>query len=298
MQLVLFFIPNNVLAEEGSIKVTATIAHYADYLSNILPKNFSIKSLIGTGVDPHLYKMSKNDLKQLLDSDLIIFNGLHLEGRMVEVSDKLKDSGKRVIKVGESIDQKELISKSDQTLAYDPHIWMDPILFKQSLLVLSEKIIEIYPEHKEQILLNQKKYFSDYDTRLNGLFNKLSSIPENNRYLITAHDAFGYFGKRFKFNVIGVQGISTESEAGISRIREIIDIIIKNNIKTIFAETSVSDKSLKAIIEGAAARGYQVRIGETLYSDSLGPVNSTAHSYIGMIEHNFNSIIQGLSSNE
>ncbi len=254
-------------------------------------KSINITALLGPNSDPHLAKGSKNDLKLLFDADLIISNGLHLEGKLADVLHKFgKD--KNHIKLSEAVPDSLLIKNENIN---DPHIWHNVKVWKMSLRYALQQIVD--SKILDTTDFSEKK--SNYLNRLDSLHRTtqdvFKQIPTNKRYLITSHDAFKYFGKAYGINVIGVQGVSTLSQTSIKRRAELTDFIIENKITYIFPETSTKDNYVHAIIEDCSAKGHVLKIGQKLYSDALGGKSSNADTYINMIEHNVNIITTALN---
>jgi manganese/zinc/iron transport system substrate-binding protein len=221
---------------------------------------------------------------------VVFYNGLHLEGRMLDAIERLKVAGKRVIGIGGLLPKEDLISPDRSGLSYDPHIWMDPVLWKKSAEIVKVKLSEIYPEMSLVYKKNLDLYIIELDHLDSYIKTTISSIPTNSRILITAHDAFSYFGKRYGLRVLGIQGISTESESGLKEIEELVSTIIKEKIPAIFYETTVSEKSISALMEGVNKSGGSVRIAGSLFSDAMGEVKTYRGTYIGMIDHNVTEI--------
>jgi manganese/zinc/iron transport system substrate-binding protein len=240
------------------------------------------------GVDPHLYQPTAADVRKVLAADLVFASGLNLEGRMTDVFERSRTMGKNVVLVTDRIQDEVFIESADYPGQPDPHVWHDVSLWATGIPVVVEALSKSDPEgasfYAERAAL--------YEDHLNGLDGYvtwvMSSIPMDQRVLITAHDAFGYFGQAYGIEVRGVQGITTESEAGIKDINELVDFIVANGITAVFIEASVNDRNVRALIEGARERGHEVVIGGTLYSDSMGAPGAWEGTYVGMIEHNVN----------
>lgn len=274
------------------IQIVTTTGIIADCISEIVGEQAEVISLMGPGVDPHLYKASQGDITKLSSADIIIYNGLHLEGKMANM---LENYGKQktVLAVGSYVKPDLLKKVDDNSDLVDPHIWFDPQIWSQGLEGIAKEMSKI--EGLESSFANCKKYIDLIDSSSNRASTLLdTTLNQSQRILITSHDAFEYFGDVFQFKVRGLQGISTAAEYGAKDVKQLIDFIISNNVKAVFVETSVSDKNLKAVLEGARARGYDLRIGGTLYSDALGAEGTKAASYIGMLESNVSTISKGL----
>ena len=283
----------NEKTTEGLTIVTTT-AHIGDLVRNVAGNKATVVSLMGAGVDPHLYKASLSDLKQLQSADLIFYNGLHLEGKMGEVFHKLSRT-KNVIAISDGIPKDSLLLVDAQNHIPDPHIWFDVILWEYCLEEVYKTLASIDPNNKTFYKENALKYKSELD-KLNGIIKtRYESIPQNERLLVTAHDAFGYYGRRYKLEVIGLQGISTLSEYGLNEITTLSKMLVKRKVKAVFIETSVSEKAIQSVIEGCKQKGHLVKIGGSLYSDALGARDTPEGTYIGMQKFNLGLIANGLS---
>jgi len=287
---VLFGCSSENVEENGKIQVVATISQIGEPLSVIGGDRVEVKSLMGPSIDPHLYQATQSDIQTLNRADLIFYNGLNLEANMVEIFEQIGKT-KPVLAIGETIDESDLLK--DETGAVDPHIWFDIDLWKQALAAAVEELKAYSPDDAEYFEENKQKYFAELD-KLKKEAAKLAEIPEQKRVLVTAHDAFGYFGRMHQVKVVGLQGLSTDSEIGVSDIHETIEIIKQYNVPAIFVESSVNDSSIKAVIEGASKEGVNVRLGGELYSDAMGEPGTEEGTYIGMYRHNVNTIYEAL----
>jgi len=282
-----------VMSEEGDLNIVATTSMIADTARSIGQGYVKVNGLMGPGIDPHSYRHTRNDIVSMTKADLTLRHGLDLEAQMEEFFSNL--SKKRpVVAVANTISTKKLMDYPGQTGRYDPHVWMDPMLWALVADQIALALAKIKPEKKNEF----QKNVSDYKSKLVGLneYAKivLDSVPAKSRVLVTAHDAFGYFGTTYGFEVIGVQGISTNSEAGLYRIKEIVDILVERNISAVFVESSVSDRNMRALIEGANAQGHRVSLGGELYSDAMGSAGTYEGTYIGMLDHNITTIARAL----
>lgn len=281
-------------SEKGSdqrLRVVTTTGMIADAVTNITGDQAEVISLMGPGVDPHLYKATQGDLQKLTDADIIFYNGLHLEGKMGEVLEKLSRT-KTVVAVGGSIEETRLRSVAQGV--HDPHIWFNVDLWKEAVKVATQTLIEKDSVHMNLFRANAEKYITQLDSLHRSIQEKIKEIPDAQRVLITAHDAFGYFGDAYGVEVRGLQGISTVAEFGLKDVTELVDFIISRKIKAIFVETSVSEKSINAVIEGCQQQGWQVHIGGSLYSDAMGPAGTSEGTYIGMVNKNVDLIVSSL----
>lgn len=289
---------------QSKFKVVATTGMIGDMLRELCGGSVEIVQLIQAGVDPHLYKPIRDDIVAIVQSDAVFHNGLHLEGRMGDVltrsngrrgsSNSSSSSGRQTsFAMSDALSEDELLGEPG-TDAHDPHIWMDVSLWARCVESISQALTKLLPDLAGQI----ETRFEVLRERLTKLDQKaieaVKTIPESQRVLISSHDAFQYFGRRYGLRVEGVQGISTASEAGLQRIPELIDTIVSRRIPAVFKESSVGGKLIDALIAGARARGVELLIGSELYSDALGPAGSGAETYLGMMTHNFNSVITAL----
>jgi manganese/zinc/iron transport system substrate-binding protein len=272
--------------------IVATTGMLGNSLEEIFGDLAEVITLMQPGVDPHLYKATQGDLKKLKIADIVVYNGYYLEGKMAEVLEKLSRT-QQVIAAAELIPTELIIYTENNTP--DPHIWFDPVLYADMLVLLYSQIAET-GLFDSQIL---KPKFEEYVAKVRLLEQEsqqlLAAIPEAQRVLITAHDAFRYFGNRFNIEVKGLQGISTLSEFGLRDVSELINFIVDRGIPAIFVESSINDKSIRAVVEGVRKKGAEVKIGGILYSDALGDTNSDAASYLGMFRHNVTTIANALT---
>ncbi|MBB79295.1 MAG: manganese transporter [Crocinitomicaceae bacterium] len=276
------------------IKVICTTGVIADAISNILPSNFEVKSLMGPGVDPHTYKSKTSEIKNMMNADVIIYNGIDFESNLI---DAIEEIGKYslVVSLGDIVPKDRLRKTNDFGGTYDPHFWHDVNLFAKSIQLAGRKMSLEFSSYKNYIDSSSSSYVKKLIETEKYVKNQISKIPDSSRVLITAHDAFGYYGRLFGIEVKGLQGISTSSDISIRTITELTDFIVSRNIPSIFIENSVSQKNINSVIEGCKSKGLDLKIGGTLYSDGLGDSNSGADSYIKMIKKNTNSIVNGLT---
>lgn len=275
------------------IVVVGTTGMIADALGNIVGDKGEVQALMGPGVDPHLYKVTQGDLQKLQNADLIFYNGLHLEGKMSEVLEKLAKK-KKVIAVSDGINKNKIRMLDEKKTVRDPHIWFDVSLWKEAVLFASKELQKLDSIHLETYKTNTFNFVNQLDSLDEWVKTEINTIPEQNRLLITAHDAFGYFGAAYRIEVKGLQGISTVSDYGLNDVTTLVNLITSRKIKAIFIETSVSDKSIKAVLEGCQAKGHKVVIGGTLYSDAMGQAGTPEGAYIGMVRANVTKIVKAL----
>lgn len=279
--------------KDNVLEIVATTSMIADAAKAVGGEHVSVTALMGPGVDPHAYRQTRSDIVRLVKAGLVLWNGLYLEAQMEQF---FADLGKRhtVVAVGEAVPEAVRIAHQDYNGRFDPHVWMDPELWRTVVEKVRDAMISVAPEHRQKFEANAVRYLSDIEKVANYAKSALATVPSEQRVLITAHDAFNYFGRAYGFEVIGIQGISTESEAGLNRIRELVDTIVDRDISAVFVETSVAERNIRAVIEGAAARGHTVRVGGELFSDAMGRPETYEGTYLGMIDHNATVIARAL----
>lgn len=278
---------------EYPIEAIATVGMVADIVRNVGAEHVSVTQLMGTGVDPHLYQATRDDVQTIMNGDIVFYCGLMLEGKM---SDTLIRVGrtKPVFAVTELIDEATLIEPEDFAGHYDPHVWMDVEAWSKCVAAVASALAEFDPQHAEEYASNAEEYRQQLaDLHEYGL-KSIGSIPTDSRVLITSHDAFNYFGRAYGLEVQGVQGISTESEAGLQRVNELVDLIVTRNVHAVFVESSVPRKNIDALVEGAHARGHEITIGGELFSDAMGEAGTYEGTYLGMLDHNITLVTRAL----
>lgn len=280
----------NKKKDSGHPYVVATTQMIGDAASVIAGDQLEVDYLMGPGVDPHLYRATPGDFSKMEEANLILYNGLLLEGRL---SDILSNLGDKALAVSEGIPDSLFRTAYDYG-NYDPHIWFDVKLWKYAVRSIEESLSDLAPQFEQEFKQNLENYLIELDSLDQFIRAELEQIPANRRKLITAHDAFGYFGDAYGIEVKGLQGISTMSEYGLQDVSRMVDFIIENDIPAIFVESSVSTRSLESIIAGASQRGHKVRIGGELYSDAMGPPDTDEGTYIGMFRHNVITIVEAL----
>ncbi|OAK75796.1 manganese transporter [Lederbergia galactosidilytica] len=280
---------------EGKINIVTTIAQIAEPVAIIGGEHVKVESLMGPGVDPHLYKATQGDIKKLEQSDIVLYSGLNLEGNMTEAFENIRKK-KTVSAISEAISEDKLLNDEDG--ATDPHVWFDIELWKTSLEEATKTLKEYAPDYADDFEKNKEEYFAKLDELLEESKAKISEIPKEKRVLVTAHDAFGYFGRAYDIDVVGLQGLSTEDEIGISDIDDTIEIIMEHNVPSVFVESSVNQNSINAVIEGAKKKGLEINLGGELYSDAMGNEGTEEGTYIGMYQYNVNTIFEALQGVE
>lgn len=283
----------NTKDEEKKGTVVTTTGQIADAIEEISGGHLTVTALMGPGVDPHLYKATQSDLKILDEAEVIFYNGLHLEGQMLDIFEQMAEE-KTVFAVAENLDENDLLAAEGDTKLYDPHVWFELDLWKGVVEGISDKLVKEYPEFREDFEENESAYLKELDELKTYVHDRVSEVSENQRILVTAHDAFNYFGTSLGFDVRGLQGLSTDSEYGVKDVQEMVDFLVTNNIKAIFVESSVSDKAMNAVIEGAKQKGHEVVIGGELFSDAMGAKGTEEGTYLGMYKHNVDTIVDAL----
>jgi manganese/zinc/iron transport system substrate-binding protein len=283
---------------ERKVQVVATTSILADLASRVGGERVEVIALMGPGVDPHLYRASEGDVRRMGRADLIVYNGLHLEGRMSELLDEVGRRGRATVAAAEGVPAEKLLRPPEFEGAYDPHVWMDVSLWRDAARHVSAALAAIDPAHSDHYAARLLEYDAGL-AALNGyVVDRISRLPEERRVLVTAHDAFNYFGRAYGFEVRGLQGISTVAEAGTADVQDVARFVADRRIPAIFVETSVSPRSIQAVRAAVRARGVEVAMGGDLYSDALGGAGSGADSYEGMIRHNVDTIVGALSRGE
>ena len=279
--------------DDGRIDVVCTTGMVADLARNIGGDRIAVVGMMGPGVDPHYYKASQGDLAKLTAADLILFNGLFLEGKMEDIFAKMARS-KQVLAVAEQIPEERLLRPPEFEGNFDPHIWFDVSLWAQTIEPVVARLSAIDPDGASVYRQNGARYRERLDALNQWVVEQVALLPETSRVLITAHDAFGYFGRAYGVEVVGLQGISTVADYGVNDVTQLVDLIVERQVKAIFVESSVPVRSIEAVREGCLDRGFQVEIGGTLYSDAMGAAGSGADTYVGMVESNVNTIVGAL----
>tara|TARA_R110000772_G_scaffold46819_6_gene106967 strand:- start:705 stop:1610 length:906 start_codon:yes stop_codon:yes gene_type:complete len=283
----------NTSEKSGKLKVVTTTSMLTDLVKNIGGDLVEINGLMGAGVDPHLYKASEGDVTKLYQADVIFYNGLHLEGKLVEVFEKM-GSKKMTVSLGESLDKNELIGSEYFASNYDPHVWFNIQFFKHFGDRVTEILVSKDAKNADKFRENNTLYQKKLDELEADVKATIETLPKEKRILVTAHDAFNYFGKQYGFNVLGLQGISTATEAGVQDVRRLSQFIIDNKVKAIFIESSVPRRTIEALQEAVLSKNHEVVIGGSLYSDALGDLGTIEGTYVGMFKANVKTIVEAL----
>lgn len=275
---------------QGPLKIVCTTGMVADLVKNIAGERAEVTHLMGAGVDPHLYKSSPGDIQKLSSADVVFYSGLHLEGKMTDLFEQLATT-KPVVAVADQIEHAMLLEDGG---LHDPHVWFDVELWMQAAKQVAQTLATFDAAHEKEYQTREMvlaKKLIDLDAYCG---TELAKIPAERRVLVTAHDAFRYFGKAYGIEVRGIQGVSTDSEAGVKQINELVNFLVQRKIKAIFVETSVSEQNVESLLKGCKAQGHDVVIGGELFSDAMGEDGTPAGTYEGMIRHNISTIVKAL----
>ena len=283
------------LRQDGRLRVVTTTGMIADAAQRIAGEHADVTALMGPGVDPHLYKASEGDVRRLAEADLILYHGLLLEGAMSDILEKIGRT-RTTVAVAENIPEDQLLDFSFAGKAYDPHVWFDVSLWASVIDPIVDALSAQRPDLRGAFEDNAAAFRELLVELDHWVEESVAAVPDDLRVLVTAHDAFGYFGRRYGFDVVGIQGISTASEAGLRDVERVVDLVVERRIPAIFVETSVSERSIRAIVAAARDRGWDVRIGGQLFSDAMGPAGTEAGNYPGMVRSNVETLVGALAS--
>lgn len=294
LAITLCFSCKNSKPDNGKLNVVCTTTMITDLVNNIGGDLINTQGLMGSGVDPHLYKASEGDVSKLSNADVIFYNGLHLEGKLVEIFEKMKQMDIYTFALADQLDKSTLIGSDYFASNYDPHVWFNIGYFKQFAIKVTKVLSEINPENAASFKSNLDSYLTQLTQLEKTITDTISTLAEEKRILVTAHDAFNYFGKTYGFEVVGLQGLSTATEAGVQDVQKLAAFIIEKNVKAIFVESSVPKRTIEALKAAVNSKGHDVAIGGTLYSDALGDAGTEEGTYIGMFKYNVNTIVNAL----
>lgn len=279
--------------QNGKLVIVTTTGMIKDAIQHVAGEHAEVIALMGPGVDPHLYKATQGDLEKLTNADIVFYNGLHLEGKMGDVLEKLGHL-KPVVAVASDIPDSLLRAVPGFGGTHDPHIWFDVKLWENAVRTIAKTLQKQDSVHAGEYASNSASYIAEMDSLHEVVKQKIAEVPEQQRVLITAHDAFGYFGDAYNIHVRGLQGISTVAEFGVKDVTDLVNFIIERKIKAIFVETSVSQKSIEAVAEGCRQKGWEIKIGGSLFSDAMGADGTPEGNYIGMVSANVKTIVDAL----
>jgi len=275
--------------QEDKFLVVATTTMLGDAMEAMLDTTVEVVTLLGPGIDPHVYNPTKKVLDNLAEADMVVSHGLHFEGRMQDIFEKISRK-KPVIFLGDALPKSKLIKPEDAGDFFDPHIWSDVVLWKDALEASIPQLEESGFYNKD----GANRYLTQVDELHAYASSRIQSIPEENRILLTAHDAFSYFARAYGLEVVALQGISTVAEYGIKDVEKMVNLIVDREIKAVFAESSISPRSMEAVMSGVRQRDREVKLGGILYADAPGEVGSGAETYITMVKHNVDEIVSAL----
>ena len=274
-------------------RITATTGMVADIVRQVAGERGTVTAIIGEGVDPHLYVPTRSDVAALMEADIVFYSGLLLEGKMTDTLIKVAGS-RPVHAVTELVDESLLLQPAEFAGHFDPHLWMDVSGWTHAVTAVTEALAAFDPEEAAGYRERAAAYAATLGELHDYALRALGSIPEQQRMLVTAHDAFNYFGRAYGLEVAGIQGISTESEAGLDRINRLVDLLVTRRIAAVFVETTIAERNVRALIEGADARGHTVVVGGELFSDAMGQPGTYEGTYVGMLDHNITTVARAL----
>ena len=279
---------------ERKVRVVTTTGMISDVVDHVGGDRVDVEGLMGPGVDPHVYKATEGDVIRLADADVVFYNGLHLEAKLAEVFERM--GGRvRTVAVTDGIPPARLIASAAFGAAYDPHVWFDVRLWMEAAREARDALAAVDPGHAATYRANAERYLADLVALDRYVRRRVDEVSRGRRVIITAHDAFNYFGRAYGFDVRGLQGISTVTEAGTGDVQDLADFIVERRIPSIFAESSVSPRMIQAVEEAVRARGFDVGIGGSLFSDAMGDPGTPEGTYVGMVRHNVDTIVDGLT---
>jgi manganese/zinc/iron transport system substrate-binding protein len=280
----------------AGVKVVTTTNIVGDMVRTIGGPQVEVEALMGPGIDPHLYKASAGDVRRMSSAEAIFYSGLHLEGKMSEILERMGEREVRTVAVAECVPGARLIESAGFSGLHDPHVWFDVGLWAQATACVAEELADLDPDHAASYLERAEAYVDELRALDEWVHERVEDLAPEDRVLVTAHDAFGYFGRAYGFEVRGLLGVSTAAEAGTSDVQELADFIVEREIPAIFVETSVPPRYVQALQEAVRAQGFAVEIGGSLYSDSLGDAGTPAGSYAGTVRANVEVIVTALSA--
>lgn len=280
--------------DSGKFQIVTTTGMVTDIVEVVAGDRAKVTGLVGEGVDPHLFTAGRNDVAALLEADIVFFSGLLLEGKITGDLDRVREKGKPVIEVTRAIDKSYLHTPPEFEGHPDPHVWMDVSAWSKCVTEVASAMAEFDPPNKAEYEQNAAEYQAELAELDTYIKERIATIPEDQRYLITAHDAFGYFAKAYGVQVKAIQGISTDSEAAIADINNLVEFIVTNNVPSIFVESSVPKKTVQGVIESCAAQNHKLSIGGELFSDAMGAPGTYEGTYVGMMDHNATTVARAL----
>lgn len=286
------------ISEDNQLNVVATTSMMADLMEIVGGENVDVTGLMGPGIDPHDYQPSTSDVNAMTEADIVAYNGLMLEEKFVEVFEQLEEQGVFTIIAEDALDESGLLDpeEDEEDLEYDPHIWFSITHWETVTEHVADQLSEKDPDNEEYYQDNAQGYLAELDELREYVEGRIEEVPEQSRYLVTAHDAFQYFGEEFGFEVVGLQGLNPQTEAGTADISQLADFLGENEINAVFVESSVSPRGIEALIEAANSRGHEVENAGELYSDALGSEEDGTDTYLEMYRSNVDTIVDGLAN--
>ena len=284
----------NLHVTDRQLKIVTTIGMITDIVRNVVGDHATVEGIMGEDVDPHLYQPQRDAIKKIQAADIVFYCGLNLEGQMSRLFEQQAGKGRKLFAVTSAVETEYLRKPDGAHGHYDPHLWPDVATWSLCVQFIADKMAELDPTNKEDYLKNCKVYRDQLGQLDEYVKTSIASIPESSRYLVTAHDAFGYFSRAYQIPVKSVQGISTESEAGVQDINNLVEFLAEKKIPAIFVESSTPRKNIEAVVEGVKSRGFEIKIGAELFSDAMGETGTYEGTYIGMMDHNATRIAQAL----
>ncbi|HMO58128.1 MAG TPA: zinc ABC transporter substrate-binding protein [Roseiflexaceae bacterium] len=284
-------------ARGGALKVITTTGQIADAVRQVAGERVVLENLLGPGIDPHTYVATEGDIARFAEADIIFYNGLRLEAQLDRVLQQIGSRGMTVVGVGDAIEPQKLLNwEPEAGLPYDPHIWNDVELWQEAVIVVRDTLMQADPANAAYFAERSAAYLAQLDELDNYIQQRTAELPDDRRVLVTAHDAFGYFGRAYGFEVEAVQGISTEAEAGAGDIQALVEIIVSRQVPAIFIETTISPRTIEAVQAAVRSQNHEVVVGGQLYSDAMGEPGTGADTYIGMMRHNIDTIVAALGA--
>ena len=280
-------------APGSKLRIVTTTGMITDLVKNVGGERVEVTGLMGPGVDPHLYKASAGDVQRLTSAQLIFYNGLHLESKMGDILAKMSGNTKTVA-VTDAVDRSLLLTPPEFEGQYDPHFWFDVMLWMKAVGNVRDTLSEFDSDNTRMYWSNAERYLAKLAELHEYVKAQAERVPPDKRVIVTAHDAFNYFGNAYGFEVRGLQGISTATEAGIADVQALATFIAERRIPAIFVESSVSTRSLEAVKAAVKSKGFAVKIGGELFSDAMGNEGTPEGTYIGMVRHNIDTIVTAL----
>lgn len=286
------------ISEDNQLNVVATTSMMADLMEIVGGENVDVTGLMGPGIDPHDYQPSTSDVNAMTEADIVAYNGLMLEEKFVEVFEQLEEQGVFTIIAEDALDESGLLDpeEDEEDFEYDPHIWFSITHWETVTEHVADQLSEKDPDNEEYYQDNAQGYLAELDELREYVEGRIEEVPEQSRYLVTAHDAFQYFGEEFGFEVVGLQGLNPQTEAGTADISQLADFLGENEINAVFVESSVSPRGIEALIEAANSRGHEVENAGELYSDALGSEEDGTDTYLEMYRSNVDTIVDGLAN--